>query len=200
MAANQRGPTGNANQWLLVARGNRTNDQQNGTDDFVSFIYVIYLALNRLQGKCISCGEGTKMLWLLLLTSKLGKFGGCWWLMTIPHFWGLCRAFLENCVVSRLGSSCGSPNKHLQWIYVGGSSITMLPRLRSKFSDLELLWKVECMQYSKEGAEEEGAICQLVFMIGEDRIQDKWNSSDFIPRQAFGYHSKFCALITTFSR
>ena len=75
----------------------------------------------------------------------------------------------------------------------------MLPMLRSKFSDLELLWKVECMQYSKEG-EEEGAICQLVFMIGEDRIQDKWNSSDFIPRQAFGYHSKFCALITTFSR
>ena len=47
----------------------------------------------------------------------------------------------------------------------------MLPRLRSKFSDLELLWKVECMQYSKEGAEE-GAICQLVFMIGEDRIQN----------------------------
>ena len=47
----------------------------------------------------------------------------------------------------------------------------MLPRLRSKFSDLELLWKVECMQYSKEG-EGEGAICQLVFMIGEDRIQN----------------------------
>ena len=56
----------------------------------------------------------------------------------------------------------------------------MLPMLRSKFSDLELLWKVECMQYSKEGAEE-GAICQLVFMIGEDRIQNKRDSSDSIP-------------------
>ena len=48
----------------------------------------------------------------------------------------------------------------------------MLPRLRFKFSDLELLWKVECMQYSKEGAAASVAICQLVFMIGEDRIQN----------------------------
>ena len=40
MAANQRGPTGNENQWLLVARGNRTEDQPKGTDSFVSIISV----------------------------------------------------------------------------------------------------------------------------------------------------------------
>ena len=66
----------------------------------------------------------------------------------------------------------------------------MLPRLRSKFSDLELLWKVECMQYFKEG-EEEGAICQLVFMIGEDRIQDKWNASDSIPSPSIWLSCRF---------
>ena len=54
-------------------------------------------------------------------------------------------------MVSSLDSSCEFLIKHLQRICIGGSSITMLPRLRSKFSDLELLWKVECMQYSKEG-------------------------------------------------
>ena len=41
MAANQREPTGNENQWLLVARENRTEDQRKGTDNFVSIISVL---------------------------------------------------------------------------------------------------------------------------------------------------------------
>ena len=50
-AANQREPTGNENQRLLVAGGNRTDDQWKGTDDFVSIILVIVLTSIQNPGK-----------------------------------------------------------------------------------------------------------------------------------------------------